>query len=242
MRRGFSGFNVMVATILSTLIHFFVLTLFDTVPLFPKEIPPRANIYMVELMPVEIERSAPQEEKKAAVRKETTEVKKAEVKQEEPKKEKTKKEAVKKEEKHDKVVLADRTKKKETKDKAKNPKVDNEQQRLAAIKEIEQKVAARNTDDAPMLTDAEIQEYPAMVENRIKGFWVIPDPLSARELTAVVGFYIDKRGEVINLSIKQSSGNPPYDQSVIRAMKKAAPFSPPPQILLAEEYELTFQP
>jgi TonB family protein len=93
-----------------------------------------------------------------------------------------------------------------------------------------------------VVTDAEIQEYPLMVENRIKGFWVIPDLLSARELKAVVIFGIDKQGEIINLRFKLSSGNAPYDQSVIRAIRKAAPFSPPPQVLLAEEYELTFEP
>jgi len=81
-----------------------------------------------------------------------------------------------------------------------------------------------------------------MVESRVKGFWVIPDTLSARELKAVVVFAIDKNGEVINLRFKESSGSLPYDQSVIRAISKAAPFSPPPQVLLEEEFELTFQP
>jgi colicin import membrane protein len=230
--RGFSGFNMIVATIFSTIIHFFVLILFDTIPLIPKEITPQADIYMVELMPVEIERSAPRKEEETAVQQ----------KVEEAKKEEPKKETVKQEKKRDTVVLEDRSKEKAKKENKEKPTVNDEQQRLAAIKKIKQKVAGRNTDDAPMVTDAEIQKYPMMVENRVKGFWVIPDPLSARGLKAVVIFEIDKKGEAINLRLKQSSGNPPYDQSVIRAIRKAAPFSPPPQILLEEEYELTFQP
>ena len=73
------------------------------------------------------------------------------------------------------------------------------------------------------MTAAEIDQYVTMVENRVKGLWVIPDQLSARGLKAVIGFYINKNGEVMNLSIKQSSGNTPYDQSVILQNVVAVP-------------------
>jgi TonB family protein len=241
------GFRIIVATILSTVIHFFIFTLLDTVPLISKEISPQPNLYMVDLVSLAEERPAPQREEKPAVQQKVEEVKKEEIKKEEVKKEEVrreepKKETVKQEKKKDTVVLEDRGKEKAKKESKEKPTVNDEQQRLAAIKKIKQKVAGRNTDDAPMVTEAEIQQYPMMVENRVKGFWVIPDPLSASGLKAVVIFEIDKKGEVINLRFKQSSDNPPYDQSVIRAIRKAAPFSPPPQILLEEEYELTFQP
>ena len=241
------GSKIMAATIASTVIHFFILTLMDTIPLISKEIPQR-NLYMVDLVEPSVEKPTPQkveevkkeEVKKEAVKKE--EVKKEEVKKEEVKKEEPKQETVKEETEKDTVVLKDPNKKEVAHESTEKPSVNDEQQRLAAIKDIEQKVSGRSTDDVPVATDAEIESYVTMVESRIKGLWVIPDLLSARELKAVVIFGIDKQGEVTDLRFKQSSGNNPYDQSVIRAIRKAAPFSPPLQVLLAEEYELTFQP
>lgn len=247
------GSKIMVATIASTVIHFFILTIMDTIPLISKEIPQR-NLYMVDLVAPVVEKPTPQkveEVKKEEVKKEVVKkevVKKEEVKKEEVKKEEPKQETVKKEEvkttppKDDEVVLADQAKEQEEKETTEQQPSDYEEQRLAAIKDIEQKVSGRSTDVAPVATEAEIEDYVTMVESRIKGLWVIPDLLSAQELKAVVIFGIDKHGEVSNLRFKQSSGNTPYDQSVIRAIRKAAPFSPPLQVLLAEEYELTFQP
>jgi len=244
--RGFSGFTVVAATICSTIIHFFVFTLLDTIPLISKDITPRAELYMVELVPLAVERPAPQKVEEPAVQQKVEEpavqqkaetVEKKEVKKEEPTQKEVKKETVKREEKKEQVVLADNSKK--AKESKKKPEADNEQQQLAsAIRGIEERVTGREAQ----VSAAEIQKYPMMVENRVKGFWVIPDPLSAKELKAVVVFAIGKQGEVLNLRFKQSSGSLAYDQSVRRAISKAAPFSPPPQVLLKEEFELTFQP
>ena len=116
------GSKIMIATILSTLIHFFVLTLLDTVPLISKEVPQR-NLYMVDLVPLPVEQPAPQQAEEPAVQQTVEEVKKEEVKKEEVKeevkKEEPKQETVKKEEvkktppKDDEVVLADQDKKQE---------------------------------------------------------------------------------------------------------------------------------
>ena len=245
--------KIIVATILSTVIHFFVFTLLDTVPLISKEVPQR-NLYMVDLVPLPVEQPAPQQAEEPAVQQKVEEVKEEEVKKEEVKeevkKEEPKQETVKKEEvkkttpKDDEVVLADQGKKQENKEKTEKQAPNPEEKLLASIEKIKKDVAAREQGNSqtPEVTAAEIDQYVTMVENRVKGLWVIPDQLSARGLKAVIGFYINKNGEVMNLSIKQSSGNTPYDQSVIRAIRGAVPFSPPPQVLLEEEYELTFEP
>ncbi len=235
--RGLSGFTMIAATACSTIMHFFILTLVDTVPLVPKEIAARPAIITVDLMSLGMESAVPHEDKgeaKAVVQKEEKEVKKKEEKKKEAKKEE-KQEVIK-----DKVLLADRSK--ERKEKKEEPKAGDEQRRLAAIKEIERKVAGRSTEPPPAGTDAEKNIYAAIVEERVKGVWVIPDSLAARGLKAVVIFEIGKKGEVINLRFKQSSGSLPYDQSVMRAITKAAPFPPPQQVLLGEEFELTIQP
>jgi colicin import membrane protein len=228
------GFTIIVATILSTVIHFFVLALLDTIPLVPKEVPARQELYMVDLVLLEPERPAPREEpvvqKKAA---ETVQKKEEhkEVKKEEPKKEEIKKEP----KKEDKVVLADRTKEREKKESKEKPQVDNEQQRLAAIKRIEQKVAERDA-----VTDSEIQVYVAMARERVKGFWVIPDTLSEKDLKAVIIIEIDQQGQITGSRFEQSSGNLSFDQSAMRAINKAAPFPPPPGQM--PEIGLIFEP
>lgn len=234
------GLTIITATILSTVIHFFVLTLLDTIPLVPKEIPPLPNIYMVDLVTLEKERPAPQEER--AVQKEAAETV---LKKEEPKavkKEEPKKEVVKKEpKKEDKVVLADRAKEREKKESTEKPQVDDEQQRLAAIKEIEEKVAERKSDEAPAATDSEIQVYVAMARERVKGFWVIPDTLSSeKDLKAVIIITIDQQGQIAGRRFEQSSGNLSFDQSAMRAVSKAAPFPPPPGQM--PEIGLIFEP
>jgi colicin import membrane protein len=250
--------KIIVATILSTVIHFFVLTLFDTIPLISKEVPQR-NLYMVDLVPLPVEQPAPQQAEKPAVQQKVEEVKKEEVKKEEVKKEEVKEEVkkeepkqetVKKEEvkktppKDDEVVLADTDNKQENKEETEEQAPNPEEKLLASIEKIKKDVAAREQGDSqtPEATAAEIDQYVTMVENRVKELWVIPDLLSARELKAVVVFAIDEKGQVTNLRFKESSGNSPYDQSVLRAISKAVPFSPPPQVLLKEEYELTFEP
>jgi colicin import membrane protein len=246
------GFTIITATILSTVIHFFVLALLDTIPLVPKEVPPRPNIYMVDLVPLAMEQRAPQKEEEAAVQQKVEEVKKEEIKKKEVKKEEVKKEEVKevkkkeeikKEEvkkaapKDDKTVLADRTKEREKKEDKKPPPLDAEQQLSASIKAIAQKVAERGA-----VTDSEMQVYVAMARERVKGFWVIPDTLSSeKDLKAVIIIEIDQRGHVKGSRFEQSSGNRSFDQSAMRAVSKAAPFPPPPgQVPL--EIGLIFQP
>jgi TonB family protein len=232
------GFTIMVATIVSTVLHFFILTLLDTIPLISKEIPQR-NLYMVDLIPLPAERPAPQKEE-AAVPKQATEVKKEEVKKEEVKKEEPKKETVKHEEKKDTVVLEDPNKKKTTPEKAtaekstkegkEKPTNNDEQQQLAAaIKGIEQNVEAREQGDssATEVTAAESKDYENMVSEKVAGFWAILNIWSEEELEAKVVLMVDEKGQVTP-RFDEPSGNPAFDDAVRRAISRAAPFPPPP--------------
>jgi TonB family protein len=220
-----------VATILSTVIHFFIFTLLDTVPLISKEISPQPNLYMVDLVSLAEERPVPQREEKPAVQQ----------KVEEAKKEEPKRETVKEEKKKDIVVMEDRDKDKATKENKKKPTVNDEQQRLAAIKEIERKVAGREADGVPVVTEAENNAYGAMIQERVERFWVIPDTLLGKDLKAVIIIEIDQQGQVIESRFEQSSGNLSFDQSAMRAVSKAVPFPSPPG-KMSLEIGLIFQP
>ena len=63
-------------------------------------------------------------------------------------------------------------------------------------------------------------------------------------LKVVVHFGIKDSGEIVGLKIVQPSGDPSYDESVLRAVKKSSPLSPPPESYRRDfaDVELTFRP
>jgi TonB family protein len=236
--------KIIVATMLSTVIHFFILTLLDTIPLVSKEIPQR-NLYMVDLVPPEVEQPAPQKAEEPAVQQQVEEVKKEEIKKEEVKKEEVKKEEVKKEEpkqetvkkeevkktppKDDEVVLTDQGKEQEKKETTEKQPPDSEKQLLSSIKEIKKNVAAREHGDSPTpeVTADEIENYANTVIERVKSSWAILNIWSEGNLEAFIVIEVDERGQVAS-RIEESSGNLAFDQAALRAISKAAPFGSPP--------------
>jgi len=63
-------------------------------------------------------------------------------------------------------------------------------------------------------------------------------------LRVVVHFSIKENGEITGLKIVQPSGDPSYDESVLRAVKKSSPLPPPPESYRKEfaDVEVTFRP
>jgi len=64
------------------------------------------------------------------------------------------------------------------------------------------------------------------------------------DLEVTVRFGIQESGEIVGLRVIQSSGDPSYDDSVFRAVKKASPLPPPPENYRKDfmDVELTFRP
>ena len=63
-------------------------------------------------------------------------------------------------------------------------------------------------------------------------------------LRVVVHFSVRETGEIVGLKIVQPSGDPSYDESVLRAVKKSSPLPAPPENYRKDfaEWELTFRP
>lgn len=63
-------------------------------------------------------------------------------------------------------------------------------------------------------------------------------------LKVVVHFGIKENGEIFGLKIVQPSGDPTYDESVLRAVKKSSPLLAPPESYRRDfaDVELTFRP
>lgn len=64
------------------------------------------------------------------------------------------------------------------------------------------------------------------------------------DLEVTVRFGIQESGEVVGLKIDKSSGDPSYDDSVFRAIRRASPLPPPPESYRKDfmDVELTFRP
>jgi colicin import membrane protein len=84
--------------------------------------------------------------------------------------------------------------------------------------------------------------YQNQMLNSIKDNWAWVGQKS--NLKVVVHFSIKENGEISGLKIVQPSGDPSYDESVLRAVKKSSPLPPPPESSRKDfaDVELTFRP
>ena len=84
--------------------------------------------------------------------------------------------------------------------------------------------------------------YQNRMLSSIKGNWAWVGQKSS--LKVVVHFSIKDNGEITGLKILQPSGDPSYDESVLRAVKKSSPLPPPPEGSRKDfaDVELTFRP
>lgn len=81
--------------------------------------------------------------------------------------------------------------------------------------------------DAP--TNIKFRAYYDRIWSQIRSSWVIPEGVTSRvSLKAVVGIRIAPDGEIQQFWIEKRSGNDYYDQSALRAIRKANPLSPLP--------------
>jgi TonB family protein len=76
--------------------------------------------------------------------------------------------------------------------------------------------------------DRQFLLYYRTVQERIKKAWSFAGGGSS-DLTADVTFAIGPGGKLTGVKVTQSSKDPAFDASVIRAIRRAAPFPPPPQ-------------
>jgi TonB family protein len=76
----------------------------------------------------------------------------------------------------------------------------------------------------------------------LKNNWAWAGP--KRSLKALVHFGVKENGEIVGVKIIQSSGDPLYDESVMRAVRKSSPLTAPPENHRKDfaDVEYSFQP
>jgi TonB family protein len=83
------------------------------------------------------------------------------------------------------------------------------------------------TGSVGILKDPEFLLYYQKVQERIKDAWSFGG--GSKDLTTTVNFAIAPDGRLTGLEVAHSSNNASFDQSVLRAIRRAAPFPPPPE-------------
>jgi TonB family protein len=93
-----------------------------------------------------------------------------------------------------------------------------------------------------VLKNVEYIRYVNYMQATLKSNWAWAGP--KRSLKALVRFGVNENGEITGVKIVQSSGDPVYDESVIRAVKKSSPLTAPPENHRKDfaDVEYSFQP
>ena len=93
-----------------------------------------------------------------------------------------------------------------------------------------------------VLKSVEYIRYVNYMQATLKGNWAWAGP--KRNLKALVRFGVKENGEITGVKIVQSSGDPLYDESVLRAVRKSSPLTAPPENHRKEfaDVEYSFQP
>ena len=92
-------------------------------------------------------------------------------------------------------------------------------------------------------SDPEYLKYQAMIRARIMREWIIPTAFTeegGKPLNSRIAVLINDEGEVTSAHWEGRSGNASFDQSALRAVKKASPFPRPPDRLAWEAYNEGF--
>jgi TonB family protein len=78
-------------------------------------------------------------------------------------------------------------------------------------------------------SNAKMTVYYSLIWSRIRGKWTLPQGILPREnIEAIVQAKILRNGAVTDLSFEKRSGNRYFDESAMKAIKKASPFPPFP--------------
>lgn len=91
----------------------------------------------------------------------------------------------------------------------------------------------------------ELLDYFRRLEEKVRSSWILPGTLvrNAAKLEVELRIVIEKDGRVSEARIEKGSGNPYFDDSVERAIRKASPLPVPPEQLRGGEdhYEVGFR-
>lgn len=125
--------------------------------------------------------------------------------------------------------------------------LDEIKKKVSIREKVEEKPPIAPLSNGPLESKPELKNiYGKIVESKIKEVWTIPENLVKEivDLETIIIIIIDKDGRVQKSWFEKRSGNAFYDQSAMRAIKKAEPLPPIPIELNKEtiEFGIRFTP
>jgi TonB family protein len=120
------------------------------------------------------------------------------------------------------------------------------EQRLAALRErFGSGVAGNPSAEAVAgLQQVRLRAYQELVREQVIDAWILPIPQEeARQLQATALLTVDRDGHLRQLELLEPSGNPLFDESLLRAIKQAVPLPVLPDDFAGEllEVEMRFR-
>jgi protein TonB len=108
-------------------------------------------------------------------------------------------------------------------------------QALKSLADEEAEGSPDGVDEGDALVAQKGNEYMTAVYKAVKGQYTVPEIISQRErmfLSATVVITINARGQIKDFDFEKHSGNSVYDSAIEAAIRRAAPFPPPPPELV----------
>lgn len=106
--------------------------------------------------------------------------------------------------------------------------------KTAKAAEPEELEGAEDGDPDGDSATAEGERYFGLLKTQVGRHYNVADTIPESErlrLKAIVAVRLGRTGEVLDVSLSKASGNDLFDSAVITAVRKASPFSPPPNHL-----------
>lgn len=137
--------------------------------------------------------------------------------------------------------------------KNKKPDLSKIRQKLAreeqekTVSKIKERLA-KNKTVPPAASSAvgnyQLRLYAEQLKSWITDHWQLPELLLKEKLTATVSLTIDKTGNLVSQEPEKMSGNQLFDDSILKAITRSAPFPPFPPSMdkTREEFVITFDP
>jgi TonB family protein len=118
--------------------------------------------------------------------------------------------------------------------------LDEIRKRVARKEREEERSTAIPSAKTSLEMESKLNEYYSLVWAKIKGTWTIPENLLKEmvDLETIIVLIIERNGKIQNFWFEKKSGNVLYDQSAMRAIKKAEPLPPVPKELGEDTLEI----
>jgi len=80
--------------------------------------------------------------------------------------------------------------------------------------------------------------YGSRVKEAINREWAVPDMVKPQGLEARLVVVVNREGKLLDLRIEKRSGNSLFDESAIRAVRKASPLPALPEVITFPKVEI----